>query len=277
MKTLLNSIVVAIVTYFWASIYWMNPKNSWLWEQYLKPWVQRPLVPWLIDIAEWLGIPENIATVFIVVLSGIGLYLALLALIRATNNTVSEWKVMLAVVAGLLAFHLCRTPYDLMTAFLWTVALIFIAKQNHLGYVLLFPVACLNRIETAPLLIFMYWLRFPKGKWVIIISQVVTLIVIHVWLKFLFADVTGATAWIEPLENLGKFWQSPLRTLLHLSVTVAILFRIVQRADYTPLYFQRVFIVFAPIFLILYVVFGQAFELRVFWEMFPLLAVLMLL
>ena len=277
MKTLLNSVVVGTVTYFWASIYWMDGVSSWQTEQYLQPWVHRPLVPWLINILEWLDILENIATVSIVTLSGVGLYLAMLALIRATNNTVSEWKVMLAVVAGLVAFHLCRSPYDLMTALLWTLALLFIVKQNHVGFFVVLILACLNRIETAPLLIVLYWLRFPRSKKLpVIVSSVLMFITIHIILRITFADVPGSTAWISPLENLVTFWQSPLRTLLHFVVTVVILLRIVKRADYQPLYFQRAFVVLAPIFVILYLVFGQAFELRVFWELFSILSILLL-
>lgn len=276
-KTALSSIVIGIVTYFWASIYWMDGVSSWQTEQYLQPWVHRPLVPWLINIFEWVGISENIATVSVVTLTGVGLYLAMLALISATNNTVSEWKVMLAVVTGLVAFHLCRSPYDLMTALLWTLALLFIVKQNHVGFFVVLILACLNRIETAPLLIVLYWLRFPKGKLPVIVSSVLMFASIYILLHVGYADVPGSTAWISPLENLSTFWHSPWRTLLHFAVTVVILLKIVQRADYQPLYFQRAFVVLAPIFLVLYLVFGQAFELRVFWELFPVLTILTLL
>ena len=275
MKIFLNSIVISIVTYFWASIYWMNGVSSWQTEQYLQPWVHRPLVPWIINIFDLL-LPENIATVIVVTLSGVGLYLALTQLIKETRNNVAEWKVMLAVIGGLLAFHLCRSPYDLMTSLLWTLALVFIVRQNHTVYMMLFPLVCLNRIETAPLLIIAYWLRFPKDKFTLISLSVIMTICIYTLLKVWYVDVPGATSWIEPLENLGKFWQSPLRTLLHMSVTVAILFRTVKRADFQPLYFQRVFVVLAPLFFVMYLVSGQAFEVRVWWELFPILSILIL-
>ena len=176
----------------------------------------------------------------------------------------------------MLLLGYARVHYDIPTVFFWTLALVFIVRQNHIAYMVLFPFICLNRVETIPLLIILYWLRFPN-KWAYLLYQGVIFILMWYGLHTYFAGNPGDAVWTEPWENVLRFWHSPWRTLVHFLVTVVILFRIVQRADFQPLYFQRVFIVLAPLFVVLYFVCGQAFETRVFWELWPIIATLIVL
>lgn len=240
-----------------------------------KPWVYRQLVPIL---ARLLGnlVPLEIALVTIVTISGVSFYLALRSLILYINDTVSELKILLFFLAVILLLRNERLPYDMMTGFLWTLGLLFIVQQKNLAFMILFPFVCLNRIDTAPLLIVAYWLRFP-WKWQEVTGCGIVFIVMYLGLHTYFSDNPGSTAWIQPWWNVLRFWYSPWRTLLHLFVTVVIFLRILIRANHQSLYFQRLFIVLAPIFVILYLVAGQAFEVRVFMEIMPILVVLTIL
>jgi hypothetical protein len=279
MKLFLSSIVIAVISFFSYS-YWANSSSL---EQVKfvisldmpKPWVYRQLVPLLARGLTELGLTPNISLLLVVILSGVGFYLAFYELLKFLGYK-SELKALIGVLLGMVLFGWECMSYDLMTALSWTLALLFIVKQNHIAYMVLFPFVCLNRIETAPFMIFMYWLRFP-GRWQYVLYQGIAFILIYYGLHIYFADNSGLSQWIEPLENLKKFWDSPWRTAVHFLISTIILFRIAMRADYQPLYFQRVFIVLTPIFLVLYLVFGQSFEVRVFFEIWPILATLMLI
>lgn len=275
MKHIINSIFVGIVTWFWASVYWMNPLDYWFVHQHERPWIRRHLVISLIDVLEYFTVPEMLATVIIVTLSGVGFYIALALLVKETRNQVAEWKILGVVLLGMWFFHWCRVPYDLLTAFLWTLSLLFIVKQRHGWFMLLFPLVCLNRIETAPLLIVAYYLRFPKmyGPIVYSVGVVITTIA---WLGMQFGNVPGTNTIPDLIGNFVLFWQTPQTSVLHLCISVVIMLRIVKRYNYQPLIFQRWFGVLAPVFLILYWTFGQAFELRVFWELWPIISILIL-
>lgn len=274
-KLYLNSIVVGVVVYFYAAIYWIGGVSSYTNEQYLKPWVYRVLVPILVNGLDNF-VRHDLALVSIVVLSGVTFYLSLRNLVLYINDTVSELKILVSFLLGLVLFSYCRAPYDMMTGFLWTLGLLFIVQQKHIAFMVLFPFVCLNRIETAPLLIVAYWLRFP-WKWQEVVGCGVVFATIYLGLHTYFADNLGSSVWIEPWQNVLRFWYNPWRTLLHLFVTVVIVLRILIRTGYQPFYFQRLFIVLAPIFLILYLVVGQSFEVRVFTEIYPILVVLTIL
>lgn len=279
-KIYLNSIVIAASVYIYAATYWLGTGNMWQVGRYAslslsKPWVYRQLVPIL---ARLLGnlVPLDIALVAIVTLSGVSFYLALRSLILYINDTVSELKILLFFLAGILLLQNERLPYDMMTGFLWTLGLLFIVQHKHIAFMILFPFVCLNRIDTAPLLIVAYWLRFPNN-WGEVLGCLAAFVVTYTGLHIYFTDNPGSPAWIEPWLNVLRFWNNPWRALLHFFATVVIFLRILIRADHQPLYFQRLFIVLVPIFVILYLVAGQAFEIRVFMEMMPILVVLTIL
>lgn len=178
MKTLINSLFVALVTFAYASVYWLGSRGSIGIMQdagsltsasYYKPFVYRALVPWLARLVASLGVRVDLALVLIVTASGVGFYLALRAI---------------------------------------------------------------------------------------------------------FADNPGAPAWVEPGLNLLRFYNHPARTLLHLAGTEVVLWMVAKDWTQKPALLRTAFIVMAPILTAFYLVLGQAFELRVFFEIYPVIVLL---
>lgn len=274
MKLKLNILFVAISTLVYASIYWLGNTHILEGEMSMKPFVYRQLVPILARIISSLGIRIDHAIIFVVVCSGVGFYLVLRELVFTyyPRNEMSEFLVVLSVLIGLFLFQEYRAYYDLMTAFLFTLALLFIAQGKLISYLLLFPLICLNR-ETAFLLT-VFLLVYNKNI-VAFVYQVAVWSLVRLSLSTVFSQYSGAV-WVEPVENLQKFIENYPTTILHLFIIVTILFLIMMDWKFKPRFFVILFTVFAPLLSLMYIVFGQAFEVRVFWEIYPVIVAMSL-
>lgn len=289
-KILINSVFVAIVTAVYAGVYWlgshgsigiMQDAGSLVSAGYYKPYVYRQLVPMLTRLLASLGIRIDIALVLIVTASGVLFYLALRSLIAYYHpmDNALEIITLFSVFAGMLLFGDFRMPYDLTTAALFTLAFVFITKGQTINYLILFPFACLNR-ETAFLLIVVYFIShiYIQNSTIIYLEilQCGVYILVTVGLRVIFADNPGTSAWVEPWLNLLRFYNHPARTLLHLAGTGVVLWMVAKGWTYKPMLFRTAFIVMAPILTAFYLVLGQAFEVRAYWELYPVLAGLMI-
>ena len=277
-RHLINIMFITCVTYVWAAVYWLGGNEFWNKIENYKPFVYRQLIPILTRL---LGFREDLATVIIVTLSGIGFYIALRELIYKYYEFSKKYEVVILgfFITGLLFFSYERKPYDLPTAFLFTLALLFIAKDQIRNYMILFPFICLNK-ETAWLLIvfslvFAQYMNYPKAQrnW-LALYQVFIYVGIMLGLHWYFADNPGVNAWVEPVKNLLRFIHNPAQTLLHLSVTTFLLFMACKDWYWKPALFRVALLVMGPPLVFGYFIFGQAFEVRVFWEIYPVIVAL---
>jgi len=289
MKKIINSLFVAIVTFAYASVYWLGARNMQDAESmtslgYYKPYVYRQLVPMLARALESIGIRIDLAVVLIVTLSGVGFYLALRSLVALyhpmTNTT--EIIVLLSVFAGMLLFGDFRMPYDLMTAALFTLAFLFIARGETRNYLLLFPFICLNR-ETAILLPIVYvafayvWKRGNlKQNSIVFVYSLGVYLLITLALRLYFAGNPGLSAWVEPWLNIQRFINHPAKSLLHLSGTIILLYLIANDWMQKPALLRIAFIFMFPILTGIYFIAGQSFEVRVYFELYPVIVLLAL-
>jgi len=278
MKNKINILLVGAVTFVWASIFWLGDNNLWQAErsaslELYKPWVYRQLVPMLARLLESIGIRIDLAIVLIVTASGIGLYLALRSLVNHYYPD-NDALVVCSVFAGLLMFGYARLQYDLTTAWLWTLALLYIAKEETYNYLMLFPLICLNR-ETAFLLIIIYTIHKPHD-----ISetayQIGVYALVAVALRVMFADNGGVESWVEPLQNIQRFINHPVQTLLHIATAGVMLWIAAKGWQQKPAFLRLAFLVLAPALTAAYIIAGQSFEVRVFWELFPVVVLLAL-
>lgn len=271
MKIFLNSIVVSLCTFVWASVYWLGESNM---EQvrYItslqlyKPWIYRQLVPIMVRRLEFLGMRIDWAIVFIVTLSGLGIYLVLQNLLPEYNL-----EVLGMYLLGIILLGYNRISYDLTTAFIFSLSFLLMYRDNTKFYLLLFPIFCINR-ETTFLLIIVYffWTRYVWGT----IYQVAIFFGVQTALHRVFVNNDGVNAWIEPWYNILRFINNPAQTLFYLSVAGLFLWLICKDWNSKSSLFKIAFIVMAPIVSIMYLVFGQAFEVRVFWELYPVIVLL---
>lgn len=291
MKLYLNSLIVAVVSFLWSYIYYADG----LWaEDYTRPFVYRQLVPLLARGIEFLGVPGNVALVVVMTLSGVGFYLSLrvLAFQLYSHDDRREIYLLVGTLASMLVLGIFRKPYDLMTACLVSLFLYYFWTDQRVKHLIVFALACLNR-ETAILLVLFYvvylfsmlkckfvkWEIYKVVRWEIVgmsLLQGVIYLLITLGIRSVFATAEGSSAWIEPAENILKFANQPYRFMLHLYGLLGLLWWMSRGWEHKPYYLRFAFSLFAPLLLIMYVVFGQAFEIRVFWEIAPLVIILSL-
>lgn len=293
MRKYINCVFVGIVSFLWASVYWLGDSNMWQVEKLVsldlaRPWVYRQLVSFLARAYMSVGIKADWALVLIVTLSGIGFYLALRELwfTLYRYDETEEIIPVMAVFVGTLLFGYNRLPYDLTTAFLFTLAFLYIFRADKVKYLVVFTLACLNR-ETAFLLILFYAvlsLIFFIGYKQLSYRYTLTMLLLQVYIYTLityclhlaFQYNAGSTLWVEPWQNLMRFANNLLLTLLHLSVTGVILWMVFRDWKYKSTYLKLAFWVIAPVMVLMYIVCGQNYEVRVFWEIYPVVGLLMI-
>ena len=271
----INAFIVGIVTFFWSYRYWDNDTVSVL---LMKPFVYRQLSLLSAKFFMLLGASFEMALVIVMVISGIYFYFTIRALAQEYYDiSQNEITIMLLVLLGMWLFIYFRKPYDLLTAWLFTLAFYYIQTDWN-KYYLLFPIICINR-ETAFLLIlvfFIHTLREWKLVKVFVLLQIIVFGLISFLLRYLLAGHPGNEVWIEPVENLMKFITHPWQTLLHLSIGGLLMILVYKGWKSKPRLLRIAFVTILPLLILLYLMCGQAFEVRIFWEVYPVTALLIL-
>jgi len=282
MKLFLNSLFVGLVSFVWSAVYYLDIYPA---ELYTKPFVYRVLVPLLASIVDLFGVSFNLSVVLVMTVSGIGFYLALrkLYFYYYAQSTKGEIYVLVSVVAGLLLFEYYRKPYDLSTAFLMTLGLYYILTVQNWKYLIVFTLACLNR-ETAFLLILVYvvfWLYYRKytllfkSFWWMTACQIYVYGLITYCLRLAFQYNPGSSLWVEPWQNLVRYANHPVQTIIYATIIAIILLRVFRNWNIKPFSLRLAFVVVYPVVFLSFLVCGQSFETRTLWEMFPLVVMLM--
>lgn len=89
-----------------------------------------------------------------------------------------------------------------------------------------------------------------------------------------FASNPGTVALVRPLQNLETFWNHPLYTMIHIGIGAAVLCAMLINWHRKPAHLRTAFITLFPPLLIGYLLFGWAYEIRVFIEVYPVMALL---
>jgi hypothetical protein len=283
-RTHSNTIMVAIVSFLWSSLYYLN-------QPYLlgdiKPFVYRALVPMLAMGLELVGVSSGVSLVLVMTFSGVGFYLALRKL-ALEFSALSDWQelgIMVGVIVSMLLLMRERTPYDLMTAFLFTLGFYYIYTAKVYKYLALFILACVNR-ETSFLLILILAITwFPlvhkardifESAWLRIFLGSLGIFAITTYaIRQYFADYPGLSLWINPIENLTQLTQHPYQVISGILLVIGMglwMFR-----KHQPAFLKMSFFILAPVLLVMWIVCGQWGELRVFWEVMPVIILLMVL
>lgn len=291
MKKYLGALIIGLFSFYYAAVYWLGDSN--LWQARLltsfdlnKPWVYRQLTPMLARLLAMVGIRVDLALVLVVTLAGVGFYFALRELIYTFYQNVygdrfEIWIVVL-VLLGLCLFGYDRLPYDLMTAWLWTLALLFLARGQRFEYMMLFPLLCLNRYDTAWLMVVYYWAYYLVFGFAIrkdrinFAWQIGIWVLITIGLHWYFLGNDGIGGWLAPGLNVRRFLAHPWLSMGHYGITSLLLVMVLHEWQYKPVVIRLAFMIFAPALTVFYFVFGTAFEVRIYWELYPALAVMIL-
>jgi hypothetical protein len=179
----------------------------------------------------------------------------------------------LAVELFCLMFFRESKIYDIPTAVCFALGLALMARGRWQEYLWLFLVGCVNRETTVWLtLVFAvyFFRRMSWGVWVAGIAlQALIFVVIRVQLMLLFAGTPGVDFMARPLGNWEAFVRVPWLGALHWVLFTLIVWLCVRNWQRKPVFLRTAFAVLMPVSLVMYVILGNAFEVRVFAEVFP--------
>jgi hypothetical protein len=171
-------------------------------------------------------------------------------------------------------FNQCKI-YDLATAAFFAWCLGFLARGRIGAYLGAFALANINRETTIFLaLVFMVYF-FSRMEWrrylALSALQLVIFMATRAGIMALFADHPGDNILIRPIENIQLFLQSPAWGLAHWALITLVLWLCLRRWRSAHSLLRTAFLVMAPALLVLYLVAGWAFEVRVFAEVYPVI------
>jgi hypothetical protein len=198
---------------------------------------------------------------------------------KRDNADLRAEKFVLAVVVMLfLMIILSQHIYDVPTALFFTLALALLQREKWSAYAWLFPFVCLNR-ETAILLTLLFgvyfFTRMDRRLYLWHLGyQLVVYLVIRIALMSIFADVPGSPLYFRLAENLQLYANEPVATNMFLLFVVMVLCIVAARWRQAPGLMRTAFLLFAPILTLLYLIAGVSFEVRVFVELLPVVAII---
>lgn len=177
-----------------------------------------------------------------------------------------------AFVSSQFLFLICiieTKVYDYMTVAMFSFAMAFMARGKHRAFLILFPVATLNR-ETTFLLTFLYavWFfrRMPYIQYFLSLAYQVSVYLLEkIIVQIVFSNNGGKPIYFEFFQVVSvyaQFW--PV-----LFLVVPIIYIVIKSWDETPRFFQIAALTMIPAQIFLHLLFGKAFEIRVFAESVP--------
>jgi hypothetical protein len=183
-----------------------------------------------------------------------------------------------AVEVFLILFLWQRKYYDVATAAFFAFGLGLMARGKLLQYLGVFALANFNR-ETTILLTGVFMVNFlgqlPWRKYLLLaIAQVLLFLAIRAYVMMLYADLPGTTMLVRPIENLALFMHSPIDGLAHWAGFGIVIWLCARRWKHAPRILRVAFVVMLPASMILYLVLGWAYEIRVFAEIYPVVWVM---
>lgn len=197
----------------------------------------------------------------------------------------SDDGIFLSAAVGVTVFMAlflleCKV-YDLATGAFFAFGLGLMARGKLSEFFALFAFAAVNR-ETVFLLIGVFAVYFLVRygmscfKWVglSVLYQAFIFLVVRVCLMIIFEGNAGVEMLVRPWANLGDFMAYPLRSLVHWGGFAVVIWMCMRRWNVQPLMLRCGFAVLMPALMLMYLVLGWAFEVRVFAEVFPVVWVM---
>lgn len=242
-----------------------------------RPYVYRVLVPLLSRSLEQLvGISAIYCLMFLVILFSIGLYFAVKYLYGAFSEDAARSSLISFICCELFFVFILGNAkvYDIPSAFFFTLSLALLARDKVTAYLLLFPIATLNKETTVLLSLFWAITFFNKTNRFQFIAQgiyqVVVFVVIRWILTSLFADLPGSSFLWMPAENLAAIINSPVDAALLLAGFGIAIYMAVKGWNDKPSFLRTAFLVIFPLQVIQHVTVGILWEIRVYAECFSI-------
>jgi len=277
-----------------------------------RPYVFRVLVPgsarlgtlliplraklWLADaFRTWSWRPDGwdpaYASDYLLVL--VAMALSLIGFVSAMGSlfhavfTARPLQASLTAVMALAAVPIFFGPfsrqiYDFTTLWLFTLGLALIARARWRAFVVLFPLACLNK-ETAILLSLVFVIRrvrCPRAwpgstfRW-LLAYQLVTFLIIRTGLQYVFRNNPGSTVEMHLFDHNWQVLLHPSWMSKRLLLFVGAILVGVRDWKRKPTFLRDALLALAPVLLVMGLTVGQVDEIRAYYEVYPVVALLM--
>ncbi len=279
--SLLVASASALVSTYFGMFAWNTDPRTELYKMVYgladKPFVTRVLVPllirgvaailplsldWIANVVMWLALLAYIAGMF---------HLVSALWRRSILTDVLVWGALISLYP--LMFSLGRHIYDFATLCLFTWALATLAHKQWRAYLIVFLLSCINR-ETTALLIGVYIFHAYKLttrsgliKWSVF--QIASYLLVRATIIWIFWDNPGTLTESRPLLQIDALILRPYLSTIFIVAGVGIATLILFRWKLKSLFLRKAVIVILPALLISYLVFGNPFEIRVFYEAQP--------
>lgn len=239
-----------------------------------RPFVYRVLPSFFIKIiSNVFGFSPYLSAMIIMYISLMGFTYTILALAKLFLPTPYVRSFTLFAPVGLLPFLIYqRHIYDFPTLFFFTLALYFLAR-NKLGiYILIFTITTLTK-ETSLFLFIFFLLQFRNIGTKKIIFWSTIQILIYAALRFatiyLFRNNPGGLLESHLYDHFNIYRLYPeLAVVLFLLLFTIAGIAVLQTQDKTN-FLRNSFIAIGGPTLVLYLVAGMPFEMRIFLEAYP--------
>ena len=261
---------------------WLYPDNTATWLRTVIESIS--MVQAKFDRSDWARAlyPELITACLLMWLALIGFAYALIYLLRTfyrTSLAVERSVVLLAVGILPAFFDKCNYIYDFPLLFLFTLGLAFLARRKMWWFSLVFVLGCVNK-ETTILLTLIFLIdcasdaQFGKMKYYLwLLFQAAAFFIIKIALFFAYRDNAGGTVEIHLMDyNLGMVGTVGLETVIAIAAVGLAVFHDWRMK---PRFLRRSLWIAIPLF-VLTMLFGYIDEQRDFYELYPLILLLML-
>jgi hypothetical protein len=268
----LIAVPVTVYLFWYYAAVWLTISGDYLLS---RPYIYRALVPLLTWPLRWMGISYGAANIIIMFAALVGFWFAIRVLYLEFWTDRADLAAYAAAWILLSLSFYQRKPYDIPAAFLFTLAFLLMARGQLARLVVLFPVLCLTK-ETAifiPLLFAVwFWRRIRLTRWLLLLGyQAAVFIMVQSVIRSYYASAPGYNNPLRLMDNLIMYWQRPAMTALFLLFAAWVLWRVFRGWNDKPPFLRTALTVLAPLVLILHLVTGYPFEIRVFAEVFPIL------
>lgn len=274
-----------LIGWTYSSYFWLGEVpivNLWVNAVIEKPYTYRQLVPLATKALITLtSLPMDLAFVIVVSISFVAAVVMVGKFLQELGDEQRDLhEILIAMFLGIARLHYAN-PYDFTTLATFSWCLVLLHRRQFWLYQVVFFVACINRETTYLLTIFftLYFFQalFRRTYLLHILAQLGSFFVIRLVMLYAFRENTGVVAQFNFFLNLREFVTYPLATAATVAVFVGVGWLILARWHKMPIIVQTVLLAFTPPLVIMWLLLGRSFELRVFMELLPALAAVILL
>jgi hypothetical protein len=247
-----------------------------------KPFIYRALIPLLVrSLASLTPFSIYFLAFLLVFFSLFGFVISA----RYLATAFYQPSLFIDILSGLgllflfpLIFSGSKQIYDFSTLFFFTLGLAYLARGEIRHYLILFPLACLNRETTLLLTLFfmVYFYRRLDLKAYLLLAgyQLAVFALIRLGLGLLYNNNPGGTFETHWSGHYQALFEQPKATFDFLILCLLVLLLTLWRWKEKPEFLRTAALVLIPLAFTLYLVFGFPYEIRVFLEIYPLIGLL---